>query len=888
MHTPGGGRRQRQRQQHPKQQQQQQQQQQVGAAVETPQSAGGGDGEKEYKPSPALQPILCERGANAPIHISPTLGKALVAHLEHSAKILLPSRSSASSSSSRLGTGRQHEVRERQPSPAPPPDACSLRDFPPLSMLSVQSQRQSGSLPKRTKPLKRVAPSFVRPLPAASPSALGEDQQQEEEQDTEVMVRVAALAGAYAEMVVARMVPSVGSALAVLLRLLTVEPGASDKEWGGTASLLLSNGYDCRLFSRAALMHLLPLLRHLGSPLLSGAAAAAAGDPLLSQALRRAAGVARDAEPPEPVVAGAGAPNAFLPDEDTQSGVPAGLRRNRQLVLDSFTTALRGAVGFGVGRDRIRSEARRILQDVQAENRRWFARFFIAQLLGMGLADVDTGEEAEMDAEVVALSGGDGRRLKQLRRRLTEGAPGACPDTFRPNSTGEWADQETRLFPGPRQQFLAAFLIEGDSFAFSSHLSRALRASLSEEWALRQEVTGSGAFADWLGRMRALARFSGLVAFYSNWGGEVGEGWPPGALSPLEYLQGSEEEGLLAACVPWVADYLRTASKDPSAAQSMEFADALNYLRSVAALPILSAPAALITLEVEHLLRDIGAPPIKVAEQQIEPNGGRGQEHVPLCITRRLMRCCPCLTDLVRAASGHPPEGSTAGTAAPAPAEASNKSRDKEHLDAHKSHAPGRSHPVHTALVDTFFHLHPELWRIADIVVRESPDPVNPENVAAAVKLLAPPSIHPRAVEVAAILAARHSTTARRARNATSSVRVQPKKGKRQQEQDSQREVDDVIRELLAGELSPTSAEDWLFDRPLQEQNRVVKAYHSFARDTPLYHPLQFSRLLAAQAERAAGMPSNDSNRDGEELPGAQQQGIELGWGPPPATRTGW
>ncbi|EEY68932.1 uncharacterized protein PITG_05075 [Phytophthora infestans T30-4] len=382
----------------------------------------------------------------------------------------------------------------------------------------------------------------------------------------------------------------------------------------------------CLDFAEIVFLEIESVLKHLGADLLG----------LIKQSLRDAEGICQDllerlelasrrreelrvAESARvgcqlPVEVKASAVRDFaLPfNEETDSRLhyrtPAEslLYTNREKVRDGFLSLLRqfqlqqhslvGIENAGVAAAAI-AAARELLTDVSPENRWWFAKFFVQELVQVGsnpFGESDNDLVLKIMEDKLVVKNPD--RLRKLHRRFSSQKPATNGKGSNSNSKSRQDESDaTRQFTATLEQmkryftdnqlFFFHFLHSCDSYEFSELVKHQLERQF---YAIREADSASTDarkdFTEVVLRLKVVAKFLGYLRFSPQWqvtssirklsaqnaaiqavereGISTLQVARNASLDVKKLLEDSIRTVAISKCLPWLSDYLSMLSLD--------------------------------------------------------------------------------------------------------------------------------------------------------------------------------------------------------------------------------------------------------------------------------------------------------------------------------------
>eukprot|EP00934_Nitzschia_sp_Nitz4_P000640 Nitzschia sp. Nitz4//scaffold56_size114212//46322//49958//NITZ4_003946-RA/size114212-snap-gene-0.171-mRNA-1//1//CDS//3329554694//640//frame0 len=413
------------------------------------------------------------------------------------------------------------------------------------------------------------------------------------------------------------LIPSTPLELHLLLRLLSLDVSNTSIPGNDTATTVflrpvLAGPEHCRQFAVKALSQLQPVIRNLPIPLLRSLVvfpAFQSNCPELSSSLGMLVqsyekqGLLTDV--PTESITGSHAMLTVPFDAQRDSRhtyrTPAEVEifKNREQSRDSFLYALRSymnikgrvfrAQEMEQAQQRVRQEARSILDGILGSNMMWFAEYYCEMLLQVGLAPVE-----ETDQELLNIANKD--KLQKLHQRFSNKAShtGKSTKKLALNETNKSAkvpliDDALQFFPG-YQEFFFLFLHKLP-FDFGTHLRGQMALRSKEILANRSSANLERKIVE----LQVLGRFLGYMIFSPNWiavGIESSKVQTQGSIDGIQLLDGlglslantiesAYKEGWTVLAVPWITELLKMSKWDNISQTSRTFRQILGNLREL-------------------------------------------------------------------------------------------------------------------------------------------------------------------------------------------------------------------------------------------------------------------------------------------------------------------
>ena len=308
------------------------------------------------------------------------------------------------------------------------------------------------------------------------------------------------------------------------------------------------------------------------------------------------------------------------------------IEHNRERTRDAFYALLRASASrsVGLGQDAsIASRARTLIANTHPANMRWLADLFVARLSqssAVGEVDEELGNSITparlsrlherivgSNAATQAPQGGrsgagarvDGRGGRGGRGR-TLGRGGGEKSTNGVTQTNGFGAEVTHTWPSfvclfpPAQQPFVRFIETTDSHKFCVALQRSLVAALhvldpnahpSEDAAQSPASSSNAGQTERMLAAHAMGSFLGLLTFGFASGATsarvASNSMAPQGIDLTSTLQRAGRRGELVVSAPWVLAFLRFLMWDADSLDIAHYAEALAYLRAIAASPSL-------------------------------------------------------------------------------------------------------------------------------------------------------------------------------------------------------------------------------------------------------------------------------------------------------------
>ncbi|RLN50405.1 hypothetical protein BBJ29_000951 [Phytophthora kernoviae] len=448
------------------------------------------------------------------------------------------------------------------------------------------------------------------------------------------------------------------------------------------------------------------------------------------------------------------------------------LYSNREKVRDGFLSLLRqfqqkqhslvGIENAGVAAAAIAS-ARELLAEVSPENRWWFAKFFVLELVQVG-----SNPFGESDKDLV---------LKIMEDKLVDTRAASNEDDATKNFTATF--DRMRGFFSDNQLFFFHFLHSCDSYEFSELVKHQLERQF---YAIRDTTSPSADarkdFTEVVLRLKVVAKFLGYLRFSPQWqvtssirrlsaqnaafkavereGISTLEIARDSSLDVKKLLGDSILHASISKCIPWLCDYLSMLSLDRLSSKTSYFKQLMVLLQLLyrsSRLNSLGETGLYIAMQIErifHVLelghdflhssdfqsRDL-LPSLQVrlmltSENETGPETDTGEDHLPFLYSQVFVQNCVSELDDLRGfiqtraqPSYRIKRKNSIGSATDQPITSIRKLRPLQVViedDHNKKRLPetGFAAPVHDesdTLSEAVFKVHPKLKAVVEFVV---------------------------------------------------------------------------------------------------------------------------------------------------------------------------
>ncbi|DAZ99163.1 TPA: hypothetical protein N0F65_010247 [Lagenidium giganteum] len=365
------------------------------------------------------------------------------------------------------------------------------------------------------------------------------------------------------------------------------------------------------------------------------------------------------------------------------------LYSNREKLRDAFLSLLRqfqkqqnSLVGIESSNfaQSTADAARALLSDVAPENRWWFAKFFVMELIQVG-----SNPLGESDKDLVLKIMGDKQveknpdRLRKLHRRFSSQKQShtAMPIKQKASGNGSSTNSSTtsnrtpahqnhsqasktqassphpvspvfesmKYFFGENQLFFFHFLLSCDSFEFSVLVERHLKQQFWLLWSKKEPSDPRKTFTEDVLKLRVIAKFLGYFRFAPQWNFSSAfrfeahdnvafQAAKREALAAMEeaqvhdrfdlyrLLETSWQEWTLAKCIPWICEYLTMLAGDKLSRETTAIRNVLAFIEQLYRSPRLTALGETgmhISLQIERLWHHLGMDPMSSHHARSKP-----------------------------------------------------------------------------------------------------------------------------------------------------------------------------------------------------------------------------------------------------------------------------